>query len=272
MSIDINESQADLVRRFVLSVTIPILHEIEHSAAVVATGTLFKIANRSFIITVRHLFDQVSDLTLLAYPENPLKGALHTFGDIKIYKPDDAKIDVAVIELHDPAVVARLEAGWQFLTLENVASPSANPANGAVFVAGYPVALTGERNGWTHGCFLTAYTQRLADVPAGLQEPYIEGLDFFFDYGHEAQALDGRSVSTPDLEGVSGGSVWEFVQSESIVWSAVHSVRVVGIQSSFRHYDFTRAKNWWAVAQLLEQVDERLASEVRASLNRSPSA
>lgn len=39
MSIEIDESQADLVKRVVLSVTIPILHEIEHSAAVMATGT-----------------------------------------------------------------------------------------------------------------------------------------------------------------------------------------------------------------------------------------
>ncbi|TKJ78783.1 hypothetical protein [Pseudomonas sp. CFBP13509] len=267
MSIDIDKSQADLVRRFVLSVTIPILHEIGHSAAVVATGTLFKIANRSFIITVRHLFDQVSDLTLLAYPENPLKGALRTFGDMKLYKPDDDKIDVAVIELHSQETIARLEARWQFLTLQNVASPSANPENGAVFVAGYPVALTGENNGWTHGSFLTAYTQRRPDVPTDLKEPYIEGLDLFFDYGREAQALDGQSVFTPDLEGVSGGSVWELVESQSIIWSAVDNVRVVGVQSSFRHSDFTRAKNWWAVAKVLEQIDERLASEVRARLD-----
>lgn len=54
--------------------------------------------------------------------------------------------------------------------------------------------------------------------------------------------------------------------SEPIVWSTVLSVRVVGIQSSFRHYDFTWAKNWWAVAQLLEQVDERLLAKFERAL------
>jgi hypothetical protein len=260
--------ESKIVQQFVLSVTIPILYEIESSAALVASGTLFKIAERSFVITARHIFDEVSDFKLLAFPENPYKGSLHTFGDIKVYKPKEEHIDVAVIELHDPATVARLNAGWQFLTSENVAPPSTNPDDGGVFVSGYPVSLTSESNGWTHGQFVTAFTQRLPVVPPQAKKPVIEDLDLFFDYGHQAQSLEGETVLTPELPGVSGASIWEITHPTSTIWSPDQNVRVVGIQSAFRHSNYIRAKNWWAVAMVLEQVDELLASEVRTKLQQ----
>lgn len=268
MSINLSEAEADIVHRFVMSVTIPILHELGDAAALLATGTLFKIAGRVFIITARHVFDEVSDLTLLAYPENPLKGSLHTFGDMTIYKPKEEHIDVAVIELLDPATLVRLNAGWQFLHLENVGAPSDNPDDGSVFVGGYPQSMTGLKDGWTTGAFLTAYTQRIPDTPRGALEPICEDLDMFFDYGHSAHTLAGEPITTPALKGVSGGSIWETVLPTSAVWTPDQSVRVIGVQSSFRHSDFIRAKNWWAVATVLESVDEGLASEVRAKLDQ----
>lgn len=262
------EIESKIVQQFVLSVTIPILYEIENSAALLASGTLFKIAERSFVITARHIFDQVSDFKLLAFPENPHKGSLHTFGDIKVYKPEEEHIDVAVIELHDPATVARLNAGWQFLTLENVAAPSITPDDAGVFVSGYPVSLTSESNGWTHGQFVTAFTQRLPDIPPQAEKPVIEDLDLFFDYGHHAQSLDGETVLTPELPGVSGASIWEFTQPTFTIWSPDQNVRVVGIQSAYRHSNYIRAKSWWAVAMVLEQVDDQLANEVRTKLRQ----
>ncbi|WP_145978870.1 hypothetical protein [Pseudomonas mosselii] len=268
MSIDLSKVEADIVHRFVMSVTIPILHELGDAAALLATGTLFKIAGRSFIITARHVFDEVSDLTLLAYPENPLKGSLHTFGDMAIYKPKEEHIDVAVIELLDPETLRRLHAGWQFLELKNVGIPSKNLDDGSVFVGGYPQSLTDLQDGWTTGAFLTAYTQRIPDTPSGALEPVCEDLDMFFDYGHLAHTLTGEPITTPVLKGVSGGSIWEMVEPTSTVWSPDQNVRVIGVQSSFRHSDFIRAKNWWAVAAVLEEVDEGLAAEVHAKLNQ----
>lgn len=268
MSIDLNEIESAIVHRFVVSVTIPILHELGDTAALLATGTLFKIAGRSFVITARHVFDDVSDLRLLSYPENTLKGSLYTFGAMTIHRPKEEHIDVAVIELHDPATVDRLDAGWQFLCLENVGLPSENLGNGSVFVAGYPHALTSEKDGWTTGRFLTAFTQRIPEAPDGALKPICADVDLFFDYGHEAQSLAGESITTPQLQGVSGGSIWELVQPTSTVWSPDQNVRVIGVQSSFRHSDFIRAKNWWAVAKVLESVDEGLAVEVRAKLQQ----
>ena len=45
------------------------------------------------------------------------------------------------------------------------------------------------------------------------------------------------------------------------------ATRVVGIQSAYIHSKYIRAKNWWAVAKVLEQAGVDLAETVRAKLN-----
>lgn len=68
--------EASAIEQFALNVTVPILLEAGLEAALLATGTLFEIAERQFIVTARHIFDDVFDLTKVAYPENPLDSGL----------------------------------------------------------------------------------------------------------------------------------------------------------------------------------------------------
>ena len=72
--------EAVAIERFTLNVTVPILYDSGDSGQLLATGTLFKVENRSFIITARHIFDDLPDPTRLAYPENPTRGGLFTLG------------------------------------------------------------------------------------------------------------------------------------------------------------------------------------------------
>lgn len=140
--------------------------------------------DRSFLITARHIFDKVSDLTRLAYPENPIRGKLFTFGCFNLLRPSEEHIDVAAIELQSAETISRLEANWQFLSLQNVAAPSAATGDGAFFVSGYPEALTKSESGWTKAKLATAYTQRLPAPPVGAASPVVPELDLFFDYGY----------------------------------------------------------------------------------------
>jgi hypothetical protein len=57
--------EAAAIERFTLHVTVPIFLEVGDSGRLLATGTLFKVDDRSFLITARHIFDNLSDLTRL---------------------------------------------------------------------------------------------------------------------------------------------------------------------------------------------------------------
>lgn len=258
--------EAAAIEKFALNVTIPILLETKNGAGLLATGTLFEIAERHFIVTARHIFDDVCDLTTLAFPENPLKGGLHTFGNFQLAKPTEEHLDIAVMELKDAEVISKLKSGWQFLSLSNVALPSATSPDGAFFLSGYPGSLTKNSGGWLQGVFATAYTQRIPDTPSGASAPVIPELDLFFNYGHEATSITGKQVETPKLPGTSGASVWEHKPTSTAVWTPESAVRVVGVQSAYVHSKYFRAKNWLAVAKVLEQIAPPVAEAVRSRL------
>ena len=149
--------EATEIEKFALNVTIPILRDTVNGVGLLATGTLFEIAERQFIVTARHIFDDVRDLTALAFPENPMKGSLHTFGSFELVKPAEEHVDIAVMELKETATISKLKDGWQFLSLSNVALPSTTLNDGAFFLSGYPASLTQESGGWLRGARVTAY-------------------------------------------------------------------------------------------------------------------
>lgn len=258
--------EAEAIERFALHVTVPIFLEVGDSGGLLATGTLFKIDGRSFLVTARHVFDKLPDLTKLAYPENPLRGDLYTFGSFTVLKPNEEHIDVAAVELKSPETIEILETNWQFLSLANVAAPSQVAGDGAFFVSGYPESLTKNDAGWTKGKLVTAYTQRLSSAPVEAIDPVIPQLDLFFDYSRDAMSVTGESIQTPKLPGVSGASIWE-LRPVSGLWTPETATRIVGIQSAYVHSKYIRGKSWWAVAKVLEQADHGLAEAVRTKLS-----
>lgn len=218
------------------------------------------------LVTARHVFDEVSDLEKLAYPEAPKRGSLHTLGKSVVVKPTDENIDVAVVLLDDPETVERLNKSWQFLSLKNIAAPALSTPDGQFFVAGFPASLTKPVGDWLSGAFVTAYTQRIPEIPADAERPVDPQLDLFFDYAKTAYLESGKEVNTPELPGVSGASIWQARDPSSPIWTPEGSFAVVGVQSAYIHSKYIRAKSWWAVAKVLEQIDAQLATTVRAEL------
>jgi hypothetical protein len=254
------------IESFAMSVTLPILLDLPSGVALLATGTLFKVNDRHMLITARHVFDDLPDLEKLAYPEAPKRGGLHTFGTSLIVKPTDENIDVAVMLLDDPQTVERLNQSWQFLTLQNIAAPAQATPDGHFFVAGYPGSMTKTVGDWLSGAFITAYTQRIPEIPAEAKRPVDPELDLFFDYAKTAVLESGKEVNTPGLPGVSGASIWQARDPASPIWTPEGTWAVVGVQSAYIHSKYIRAKSWWAVAKVLEQIDAQLAATVRAEL------
>lgn len=264
-----NEHEVAAIEQFAIGVTIPILHEIDRhpDATLLATGTLFKIGTDHFVITARHVFDDCVDPKKIAYPEAPKKGSIHTFGDYELIKPTEAHIDVAAMHLKDEETIERLNATWQFLSLNNIAMPRSNAPDGTTFVAGYPAKLTGTIDDFLAAKFVTVYTQQLPVAPEEAESPVIAELDYFFDYARTATTVAGVEIDTPKLPGVSGASVWqEYDGLAGSVWTPESAFRVIGIQSAYLHSKYIRVKSWVAVAQVLAQVNPSLAQAIKTQL------
>jgi hypothetical protein len=256
--------EAIAIEKFALSVTLPILLDTSDGAPLLATATQFQIAGRTFLITARHIFDDLPDHTALAFPSNPMHAGISTFGSFNLAKPTEEQFDVAVMEIVDLETIAALNSGWGSLSLANVAVPSR--AGVAFFVSGYPASLTTSAIKSTTGKFATAYTERLVGVPIEAKSPVDARLDLFFRYGETATSISGRKLKTPDLRGVSGASVWEFAHLTGGVWIPADAMKVVGVQSAAVHSKYFCAKNWWAVAKVLEKIDDEIANAVRSKL------
>lgn len=264
-----NANERAAIDDFIRQVTVPILLDVGPTPALQGTGTLLNVHGRVFLVTARHVLDNIDPL-IFAFPANAQRGSIHTLGIRQILKPRDFRIDVAAIELQDPEVLELVRSNWRTLTLANVASPSQTTADQAVLVAGFPAALTKPKDGWLSGALVSTYTQRIPLVPEEMRDSYVNGdyphnpdFDLYYDHNIEGTDLDGKLVATPKLEGVSGASIWEFVPQSGLLWTAESGARVVGIQSSYLRGKYLRAVNWKAVALVLDQSDPEISQAVR---------
>lgn len=261
----LDEIEVAAIQSFTLSVTVPILLDLPNGAVqLLATGTLFRVGGRHLIVTARHVFDNVNAETM-AFPAAPKGGDAYTLGKFTIFKPEEEHVDVAVMRLESPDVIEMLSKSWHFLSLENIARPFENAPDETFFVAGYPDVMTKMVGAKLHGNFVTAYSQRLPDIPKWATEPVVPELDLFFDYGEKAKRVGGGEIDSPALPGVSGASIWQ-IGSVDGIWTPESAIRVVGVQSAYKPSEYFRAKSWWAVAKILEQIDETLAIAVREQL------
>lgn len=74
--------------------------------------------------------------------------------------------------------------------------------------------------------------------------PYPGGADdadhqmFRLKYARVASHPSGRLAETPNLEGVSGASVWALTNRAEGLWTPEKVLKVVAIQASFKHGDY----------------------------------
>lgn len=172
--------------------------------------------------------------------------------------------DAAVIELFDSDKIARLKQEWQFLTVEQVALPTADPL---FCLGGFPVALARESKGALHGPMFVVRVIRLNGVPEGA-ENVDTNVDIFCEYATEGEVRQlEKMMPTPKLQGTSGGSLLQYVPNDSAIWSAATTMKLVGIQSSGADTRaWFRVKNWRAILNAFRKHDADLAKFISERL------
>jgi Trypsin-like peptidase domain len=246
----------DLVGQFMRTRTIPLVWKGDGYTSSVGTGTLFKIADRHFIITARHIFDAYAPDKVAYQARRDNTTSLATIGLARLVKPTTEHHDVAVIELLEDATKNKLSAGWEFLTLDNVAPAS---DDGLIALMGYP-EFTSRSELWMPPKGIVYSSNRIIDPPKEAKNVNPD-VDLFFEYGRTAVA-DDKEIDAPELNGTSGGSVWEYVDLDGGFWAPEKVVKVVGVQSARLIGKYFRAVNWGVVASILGQMDPDLKAAV----------
>jgi hypothetical protein len=246
----------ELVGQFMRTRTIPLVWKADGYTSAVGTGTLFRIGARHFIITARHIFDAYAPEKVAYQARRDDTTSLATIGLAKVVKPDTEALDVAVIELLEDATKDRLSAGWEFLTLDNVAPAS---ADGVFALMGYP-EFTCRSELWTPPKGIVYSSNRIIDPPKEAKNVNPD-VDLFFEYGWTAVA-DDKEIDAPELNGTSGGSVWEYVDLDGGLWAPEKVAKVVGVQSARLRGKYFRAVSWGVVARILNQMGPDLKEAV----------
>ncbi|MBR0896803.1 hypothetical protein JQ616_17720 [Bradyrhizobium tropiciagri] len=274
-----NEAEKRAIHDFFIHVTLPILIEEGGQFGIAATGTLFKIACRHFIITAAHTYDAFHP-DRWHFPSHPRKGKIHTLGLAEYIHPSSNKdaLDIAAVELKDSESIAVLEENWRFLTLDNVWLPDYSAD--AIIVAGYPSVRArfdeADSNLYAR-IFIVRQKFRTETPEAALRDGLTKGVDFFIDYQDAVNEYTGEEISTVSIKGLSGCSVWGYRKRGWInkgFWSAEVPLKVIGIQSAERQGQYLRAKSWGAIIRLLQLLDpdvrdaaEQTAQAILSKLN-----
>lgn len=251
----LDQQQDALVSRYVVEVTIPLLAD---GPKVLGTGTLFTHEGRHFIVTAAHILkvDERNpasadiDLTGIAFPTGRTDATLLTLGSFDVLRPDPSShVDVVVLELKDEDAIRHLNSGWRFLDFGAVA---AFPFNARFILSGFPLegaSWDGQSVGQN---FLMLSTDALHYVPD--VEHYEPLIDRFFHLEKEGELLDGSKRAIPRLQGLSGASLWAYVEPSGL-WSPSAALKVVAVQNSARHGEWIRCADWEAVRHIFRKPE-----------------
>lgn len=238
------------IERFLTSRTVPLIYQTDENVGVHGTGTFFEHGGRPFLVTAGHVFNGI-DPSNLGVPERAGKDvSVWHFGHAKIHHPRNTdEFDVAVVELQDRDFIALVKAGWRFLSTSNVAPP--NPTTEQFIVAGYPNETVKNNAGvLTPSALMQLYTGSYdGEVRDGRGE-----FDLLLRYSPEAGNMFGMRKATPALGGVSGAAVYSVMPSTGALWAPESILKVAGIQVSFMHSKYVRAKTWALVSHVLSLV------------------
>lgn len=268
------------VREFCQSCTIPVIGENETRSEIIGSALLFEINNRKYLITAYHVAKHIMDFpNNCGIPVAKQKAECLTFINCEVHFPKasfEQKLhDVAVIELTNNTILCdKLIRSYQFISLEFVGRYHDSPAN--YLLAGYPIAKSNNiTNRNILGDMFLLITPNyegsinLEDVP----EPEHS---VFLDYGKTIIDDNGNEVAAPELEGISGGTIWNLrtdyaTSPERQIWTVKNNLELIAVEVSYlpQTFKYIRGVKWHVVAHAFSEVDPKAKDMILERLARS---
>lgn len=255
----VTPASARAIASALLRRAVPLLVRRDGRVEPLATATLYRIAGRVLLVTCRHVFDDgcatLGDLTIPLPQSHQLLWLTRCARRVLAHP----QRDLALIELAPGAAREALLREWQAVpmtaeALEALDGFSADAGAAALFVlAGWPYSQMRRLEDVVYARPVVVFADRCRRTGADGEQ----GMTLHLSYGHVARRTDGIDVRAPELDGVSGATVWEVrnLQPDDASGDASGcELRPAGIQFAFRHDAYARAELLVQARDLMERV------------------
>jgi hypothetical protein len=206
-----------------------------------ASACLYWSHGHLILLTCRHAFAGGVSLGDLVLPlgDTGRVIALHSLRARFVEHPER---DIAAIDLCPQRARGALQRHWFPVPL--LAATEANTVSSdRLVVAGYPYAQMRRMDGAVYARPLVFFARRIA-ASFALQA----------SYARTALRIDGTWVHSPDLDGLSGATVWA-VSDESADIECV--LLPAGVQCAFKHDEYVRAETLIEAREMFERLVAR---------------
>lgn len=232
------------------------------------TGTLFRIADQSFLVTASHVRERAIDCNAmpLFICDHESKGAPIGLGGTVASSSEEYDIDVWALE---PQTVK----GLKNRTFLNLTSMLVNPETvkkGWFTIAGFPSCWT-ERDDTALKLHNSAfiYGTVLYEGPTDSFMNFNPKIHVLFEYTPSGISDDGKVVTHPqELGGISGCSIWQvFPVGKNLDRWTVNTAKIVAVQTGlYGKGAIFKGTRWDAVVQLIYKGFPALRSALEIHL------
>ncbi len=210
-----------------------------------ATAALVRDGDRTGLLTAAHVFErvQVGDLAVPL----PRDGHVAQLREGRIRIVVHPVNDVAILWIVNRPLAQRLCANWDASSLHDW---TADTVRASYVLAGYPACNARRINGCVYVKPLVLFTGLL-----GAQR---------YLYARTAARLDGMTIWTPELDGVSGAMLWGI--SDEGDDGVTCMLQPAAVQVAFLHSGHLRAEPITCVLDLLEYSRRRSLSDTASAI------
>jgi hypothetical protein len=245
----VTPASARAIASALLRRAVPLLLRRDGRVEPLATATLYRIAGRVVLVTCRHIFeDGTATLGDLAVPLPALHRLLWLSRCARRVMVHPQR-DLALLEIAPGPARDELLRAWHPVPIDTDALDAADDRAASVYVlAGWPYAQMRRVDDVVYARPVVVFAGRrvlgcgAADDPAALR----------LSYSRVARRTDGIDVHAPELDGVSGATVWEI--RALLDGPADCVLRPAAIQCAFKHDAYTRAEPIGQARDLMERV------------------
>jgi hypothetical protein len=229
---DVAPARAAAIRDALLRRAVPLSRLVEGRLEPLATGSLVLDGGDGAVLTAAHIFEQ-ANLGDLVIPL-PREQRLMPLRSTRVRVVAHPQYDIALLWFVDRAASERLCANWAGCPLRQWCGVAAAPAS-LYAIAGYP-AVNARR---AEGC---VYVKPVVLFTGPIDEHR-------FVYARVARRVDGLDIHTPELDGVSGATVWSVEHDGADDVACV--LRPMAVQVAFQHGRHVRGEPIHGAAHLL---------------------
>jgi hypothetical protein len=232
----VSAARAEAIRAALLRRAVPLARYHAGKLEPLATALLVADGDAVALMTAAHVFEQVRAGDLVV----PLPRArrVAALASVRVRVTAHPRLDLALVWIDDRWLMRDLRANWEACPLSHWWEAVAALTSTYV-LAGYPGANARRIDGWVYSKPLVLFT---GSLDAGR-----------YAYARTAVRVDGLEINTPELDGVSGATIWSVNEDENAADTVTCVLRPAAVQVAFLHGAHVRAEPISGARELLSR-------------------